>query len=155
MRKEREPGEIRERGFKGGHPKPGQRRRRVIKSLGYAISHPEEHVLCNNNSYPGSHKLQSVYYRCFLALARTLVSNTVLRIVVCAVWKGFNIVCAEIEHCTAHPEPSLTLTYNSHTSMKNCRIPSSFFPSCNNTNFMSAEQSGLLTEAYMFSHFRA
>jgi hypothetical protein len=34
-------------------------------------------------------------------------------------------------------EGKLTFTYNSQTSMKNDLIPSSFFPSCNNTNFIS------------------
>jgi hypothetical protein len=31
----------------------------------------------------------------------------------------------------------LTFTYSSHTSVKNDLIPSSFFPSCSSTNFMS------------------
>ena len=35
----------------------------------------------------------------------------------------------------------LTFTYSSQTSVKNCRIPSSFFPSCRSTNFMSAHPS--------------
>jgi hypothetical protein len=38
------------------------------------------------------------------------------------------IVCYETIH---------TFTYSSHISMKNCRIPSSFLPSCNNTIFVS------------------
>lgn len=59
-------------------------------------------------------------YKFFLALALTRASNTALRIGVWALWNGFASV----------------LTYNSHTSMKKLRIPSSFFPSCNNKNFM-------------------
>jgi hypothetical protein len=35
-----------------------------------------------------------IFYKYFFALARTRVSNTELRIVVCAVWNGFNIAYA-------------------------------------------------------------
>lgn len=59
-------------------------------------------------------------YKYLRALVRTRVSNTLLRIAVCAVWNGFSSV----------------LTYSSQTSMKNSRIPSSFFPSCSSTNFI-------------------
>lgn len=71
------------------------------------------------------------------AHARTRLSNTKLRIGVCAVWNGFKSVYYPSQlSCLLHPPPP-TFTYSSHTSMKNPRIPSSFFPSCNNRNFMS------------------
>ena len=39
----------------------------------------------------------------------------------------------------------LTFTYNSQTSMKNDLIPSSFFPSCNSTNFISERFNSVCT----------
>jgi len=50
-------------------------------------------------------------YRYFFALARTRPSNTLLRIVVCAVWNGFNIACDQ----SASPV-SITTTTPSSTA---------------------------------------
>ena len=58
-------------------PKPGQRRSRGGISPLYTI-------------LPGPQPP----YRYFRALPRTRLSNTPLRIAVCAVWNGFTIVCA-------------------------------------------------------------
>lgn len=103
-------------------PKPGQRRsRRGISPL-YTIR-------------PGPQPP----YRYFRALPRTRLSNTPLRIAVCAVWNGFTIVCASQQR-PAHSQHTPTLTYSSHTSIRNARIPSSFLPSCSSTNFMSAHR---------------
>lgn len=51
---------------------------------------------------------------------------------------------ASAQKCWLH-----TFTYNSHTSIKNCRIPSSFFPSCSSTNFISMHRSVTTAFPYM------
>jgi hypothetical protein len=82
--------------------------------------------------------------RCLFALARTRVSNTALRIGVCAVWNGFSIVCGcavngtyDFRSGSKRVLPYLTLTYSSQTSVKNALMPSSFFASCRSMNFIS------------------
>ena len=54
----------------------GNKKQRLARD-GYAVSH-------------------YVRYRFFFALALTLLSNTVLRIGVCAVWNGFIAVCLSL-----------------------------------------------------------
>lgn len=76
-------------------------------------------------------------YRYFFALARTRPSNTPLRIVVCAVWKGFNIACGPRQRRTVSHHHH-TFKYSSHTSCRNPRIPSSFLLSCSSINLVSA-----------------
>ena len=79
------------------------------------------------------------YPKYFFALCRTRESNTLLLIGLWAVWKGFIIVyegLVSLKHIV-FDEKNLTFTYNSQTSIKNDLIPSSFFPSCNSTNFIS------------------
>lgn len=49
-------------------------------------------------------------YRYFFALARTRPSNTLPRIVVCAVWNGFSIVCPHVSVHGPHDDGQHTFT---------------------------------------------
>lgn len=66
--------------------------------------------------FPTLGKPQARCQRYFFALARTRVSNTMLRIGECAVWNGFNIVCQSSQTNLRVINVRLTLRYSSQTS---------------------------------------